>query len=78
MKNKKVDQKIDSQNSRLLKYIINNEYVDRAIAFNQLFIYRLSARIFDLRDKGHDIEVIKQDETPLARYRLKKSAASSE
>ena len=78
MKNKKANKETDSQKSRLLKYLINNEYVDGAIAFNQLFIYRLSARIFDLREEGHDIEVIKQEQTPLARYRLKKSAASSE
>lgn len=66
-----------TQNDRLLAYLKEHGSIDPFEAWSMLGIYRLGARIFDLRQEGHDIErelkkVKNQfDETcRVARYRL--------
>ena len=43
------------QNRELLKYLLLNESINVFGAINSLNIYRLSARIYDLRKAGYDI-----------------------
>jgi hypothetical protein len=46
----------DTQNKRLLKSLQEGNKVTPLNAWTTLGIYRLSARVFDLRDLGHDIK----------------------
>ncbi len=46
----------ESQNKRLLKRLQEGKRVDPLSAWSVLGIYRLSARIHDLREEGHKIE----------------------
>lgn len=43
------------QNNRLLEYLKEHRSIDPLRAWEILGIYRLSARIFDLRLQGHNI-----------------------
>lgn len=67
----------DSQNKRLLKHLESGESINPLQAWNELGIYRLSARIFDLRDLNEITTTIIQVENKfgetfnLAEYRLK-------
>ena len=45
-----------NQCERLLKYLQDHNTIDPLQAWNVLGIYRLSARINDLRKLGHNIE----------------------
>ena len=45
-----------TQNDRLLKYLWEHDGIDPMTAWNELGIYRLGARVFDLRRKGHHID----------------------
>lgn len=45
-----------TQEQDVLNYIEKNGSIDPAQAFFELGIYRLGARIFDLRAKGHAIQ----------------------
>ena len=52
-----------SQNKKLLHYLKNNGSIDPMQSLKKLGIYRLSARIYDLRAEGHRIKTIeKKDE----------------
>ena len=46
----------DSQNKRLLEHLQKGNKVTPLNAWSMLGIYRLSARVFDLRDSGHEIK----------------------
>lgn len=66
-----------SQNQRLLAYLIENQSITPLEALRRLGIYRLSARIFDLREKGHNIKTTTQavtlsdgEKAEVARYTL--------
>lgn len=43
---------IETQNNKVLEYMIANGSIDTFRAFNDLRICRLSARIYDLRKSG--------------------------
>lgn len=67
-----------TQEQRLIKKLLDGERITPLYALHHLGIYRLSARIFDLREKGWDIEtsyitVQNADGTKseVAEYRLK-------
>lgn len=45
----------DAQNARLLRYLKSNKSITPLKAWRILGIYRLSARIFELKLAGHDI-----------------------
>ena len=66
-----------SQNQRLLAYLIEHQSITPLEALRRLGIYRLSARIFDLREKGYNITTSTQTvicadgiEADVARYTL--------
>lgn len=44
-----------SQNERLLQHLEHSGPIDPLQAWNQLGIYRLGARVFDLKEFGHNI-----------------------
>lgn len=46
---------MQTQNERLLNYLENNGDIDPLRAWSELGIYRLGARIFDLKTAGADI-----------------------
>jgi|TARA_R100000353_G_scaffold167352_1_gene129390 hypothetical protein len=50
-----------SQNKKLLSYLKKNGSIDPMQSLNELGIYRLAARIYDLRSKGNIIKTIKQE-----------------
>jgi len=52
-----------NQCERLLKYLQDHNTIDPLQAWNVLGIYRLSARINDLRKLGHNIETNKKKVT---------------
>lgn len=47
---------MDTQNKELLEYLQDHGSITPLEALSKLGIYRLSARIFDLRQDGHRIE----------------------
>ena len=49
-----------SQNTILLDYLKSGRIIDPIKAWSEMGIYRLSARIKDLRDKNIPIETIKK------------------
>ena len=61
-----------SQNEKLLMYLKTNGKIEPIEALNNLGIYRLSARIKELREKGHDIRTLikesKDGESKFALY----------
>ena len=68
---------MNTQNARLLAYLRVHREIDPLTAWRELGIYRLGARIYDLREAGHSIEsdripVENQfgEECRVARYRL--------
>lgn len=69
------------QTERLLTYLKEHPSIDPMTAWERLGIYRLGARVFDLRKEGHPIsrdmvEVANRFGEPcrVARYRLEKAA----
>lgn len=44
-----------SQNERLLQHLEKTGPIDPLQAWSQLGIYRLGARVFDLKEAGHNI-----------------------
>ena len=48
----------DTQNGRLLAYLREGRQVDPLTAWTRLGIYRLSGRIFDLRQLGYPISKV--------------------
>lgn len=63
-----------TQTEDVLSYLQRNGTIDPVQAFFELGIYRLGARIFDLRAEGHDIEteIRQKNGKRWAVYRLKK------
>ena len=61
-----------SQNEKLLMYLKTNGKIEPLEALSNLGIYRLSARIKELRERGHDIRTLMMDskdgESRYARY----------
>jgi len=54
----------------LLGYLERNGSINPIQAFNELGIYRLSARIKDLRDSGKDIKTTTKKGSSIAIYTL--------
>lgn len=46
---------MNSQNQDVLRHLQRGERITNKVAFNKYAITRLSARIYDLRQKGHPI-----------------------
>lgn len=46
---------METQSNRLLEYLKANREIDPLTAWAELGIYRLGARVFDLRQAGHPI-----------------------
>ena len=44
-----------NQTERLLNFLERNQHIDPMMAWVQLGIYRLGARVYDLRHLGHNI-----------------------
>lgn len=68
---------MQTQNQRLLRYMEEHRVIDPLTAWRELGIYRLGARIYDLREAGHAIEADRipvenqfGEECRVARYRL--------
>lgn len=63
---------MESQEKKILKYLQTHEGISNRIAVEQFQCYRLSARIFDLREQGHDIisEQITVKNSTFAFYKL--------
>lgn len=66
------------QCGRLLDYLEDHVSITPSQAWKELGIYRLSARVFDLRSMGYDIETNRKEvfspfgeSTYIAEYRLK-------
>lgn len=61
-----------SQNDKIMMWLKTNRAINPAQAFTELGIYRLSARIKELREKGYDIRTLmtetKNGETKYATY----------
>lgn len=47
-----------SQCNKILEYLQKHSSITQAEAIERFDCYRLSARIFDLRERGYDIETI--------------------
>jgi hypothetical protein len=66
-----------SQRQRLLDYLDEHHSITPKQAWSELGIYRLSARIFDLRRQGYDIRTNRKEiyspfgeSTYIAEYRM--------
>lgn len=71
-----------TQNKRVLDYMIKYEGITSLEAFEKLGITRLSARIYDLKNEGHEItrtRVVTRnrygEKVNVTFYRLKETAA---
>ncbi len=69
----------DTQNKRLLNHLQQGNTINPLEAWKELGIYRLSARIFDLRETGCEINTERKEVTNqfdevinFAQYSLKK------
>lgn len=64
--------KTESQTKQLKKWLKSGRSISPLQALNQMGIYRLSARILDLRDEGLDIKTKLINEHPIhyAQYSL--------
>ena len=51
----------DTQNKRLLSHLQKGNSINPLEAWQKLGIYRLSARVFDLRDSGHEIDTTRKE-----------------
>lgn len=62
-----------SQTDTVLRHLRNNRHITPLEAFGLYGIFRLAARVHDLRGKGHDIRTEVVDDPngkPYARYSL--------
>jgi hypothetical protein len=50
--------KLNKQQKRVLEYMIKNKTITSLEAVQKLGVYRLSARILELKEKGFDIDGI--------------------
>lgn len=69
---------MESQNSKLLEHLRDHKRIEPMTALRHLGIYRLAARIKDLRDSGHEIITDRVGEKRIAQYTLVKEAPLSE
>lgn len=67
------------QSRRIMEYLENHESISQAEAVERFRCYRLSARIWDLRAEGNEIETIMEESinedgnrVRYARYRLRR------
>jgi hypothetical protein len=62
----------DTQNQQVLRYLKTGLELSPALAWRDLGIARLAARVFDLRRQGHPIErrMVKRADARFAVYRL--------
>lgn len=65
-----------NQNKKLLLYLMKNGHIEPVAALHKLGIYRLSARILDLRKAGHVIEtkLVRRVRANVAKYILRGTA----
>ena len=70
-----------SQNGRIIGYIMRNGSITQLDAMRDLGIMRLGARVFDLKERGYNIETVMVwgtnrfgEPTRYARYYLKGDA----
>jgi|TARA_Y100000310_G_scaffold228786_1_gene231094 hypothetical protein len=59
-----------TQEEQILKILENGDTLTPMSAFTQGLGIRLAARIFDLRQKGHSIETLRDNTLGVARYRM--------
>ena len=52
---REVSKHTKSQSNKILDYLKHHKSISQAVAVEKFDCYRLSARIFDLRDEGHEI-----------------------
>ena len=71
---------MQTQCQRLLRYLEINGQIDPLTAWSELGIYRLGARVFDLRKAGHSITDSRKEVTNrfgekcrVASYKLEKA-----
>ena len=64
-----------SQCNQILRYLQSGKSITPLQALKKFGCFRLGARVWDLRDKGHDIrsELVKIGEKRVAKYWLKNS-----
>lgn len=67
-------EKKETQNKQILNYLIDGGKITPLLALNKFGSFRLSARIFDLREKGHNIKktIINYNGKKFAEYYLLK------
>ena len=65
---------MESQNRKLLNHLKEHRFIQPMTALRHLGIYRLAARIKDLRDHGHEIITDRVGEKRIANYKLIKEA----
>ena len=70
-----------TQNERLLSYLKQHRTINPLEAWKELGIYRLGARVFDLKREGHDIHSFRQpvtnqfgEEVKVATYHYREAA----
>lgn len=63
--------KLTPQDLRVLERLENGEWLSTLTIMKELFILRASARVFDLRRAGWEIESRKVQGKPYDEYRLK-------
>lgn len=64
--------KRDSQNKMILTFLRRGKWITPLKALYDLGVYRLAARVRDLKDQGHNIksEMIYEHPVKFARYKL--------
>ena len=67
-----------NQNITLLKHLRQHGRIDPMTALRYLGIYRLAARIKDLRDSGHEIITDRVGQKRVAQYILIKESSLSQ
>lgn len=67
-----------TQNERVLRYLETGLELSPALAWRDLGIARLAARVFDLRRAGHPIErrMVRRADCHFATYRLARQEAA--
>lgn len=62
-----------SQNQKVLNYLKKHDYITPLVAFAVLGVFRLAARVYDLRSQGFDIQsvtMMDDEGRPYCRYSL--------
>ena len=66
-----------TQNAAILAYLRTNGSIDPMTALHMMGVYRLAARIFDLRRAGHDIEKRQTRNPNRTTYHLRRPPATT-